>query len=109
MYSGSDSHSNKDPVTPHESQATKWMIRSATENHEIRVLRTDKSEWPRRPSCGLRYDGLYRIVRIDTEKNEVGGAYLRFVMQRLKNQPPIDITRPTQKEKDAYEKLKNSR
>lgn len=41
-------------------------------------------------------------------KNGKGGAYVRFKLLREAGQPDIDLTRPTQDEKDVFERLKTS-
>ncbi len=90
--------------------ATQSMITSAKFGNVIRVLRS--SQLPKsnkyRPSCGLRYDGLYRIEsyeEIDPEKQNY-----RFHLERIPDQPPIryeGVTkRPTIFEEEAYDKCK---
>lgn len=40
--------------------------------------------------------------------NKRGGAYVRFKLLREAGQPAIDLSRPTQVEKDVFERLKTS-
>ena len=37
-----------------------------------------------------------------------GGAYMRFKLLREADQPAIDLSRPTQAEKDVFDRLKSS-
>lgn len=90
--------------------ATQSLIISAKLGNHIRVLRS--SQLPKsnkhRPSCGLRYDGLYQIKsyqEIDLEKQTY-----RFRLERIPGQQPIrsqGVTkRPTVFEEEAYQRCK---
>lgn len=84
------------------------MQRSYNDRRPIRVLRTAGGKWRNCPAKGIRYDGLYRIVSDGIAKNKLGGAYVRFKLVREGNQRSIDLGRPTQMERDVFERLKNS-
>ena len=85
------------------------MQQSYADRRPIRVLRTAGGKWHNCPAKGIRYDGLYRIVSSDgTAKNAKGGAYVRFKLVRMAGQPAIDLSRPTQVEKDVFDRLKTS-
>ncbi|KAF2627670.1 hypothetical protein BU25DRAFT_341120 [Macroventuria anomochaeta] len=90
--------------------ATQSMITSAKLGNHIRVLRS--SQLPKsnkyRPSCGLRYDGLYQIKsykEVDLEKQ-----MYRFHLERVPDQEPIRFEgvtmRPTVFEEEVYERCK---
>ena len=90
--------------------ATHSMITSAKLGNHIRVLRS--SQLPKsnkyRPSCGLRYDGLYQIKSykgVDLEKQ-----IYRFHLERIPGQEPVRFEgvtkRPTVYEEEAYERCK---
>ncbi|KAF6235087.1 hypothetical protein HO173_006714 [Letharia columbiana] len=107
-YSGSDSNANTDPANPIVTHYTKALQQSRRDDRPIRVLRTSAGRADHCPSKGIRYDGLYRIISDGIAKNMRGGAYVRFKLVREANQPEIDMSRPTQAEKDVYDRLKNS-
>ncbi|KAH6642980.1 hypothetical protein C7974DRAFT_113910 [Boeremia exigua] len=90
--------------------ATQSMVVSSKLRNHIRVLRS--SQLPKsnkyRPSCGLRYDGLYQIKSykiLDQEKQ-----IHRFHLERVPGQFPIrfegDAKRPTMLEEKAYAECK---
>lgn len=108
LYSGSNSAQNEDPANPVMTHATKAMQRSRLDNRPIRVLRTAGGKWRNCPAKGIRYDGLYRIVSEEIANNAKGGAYVRFELVREAKQPNMDLSRPTQAEKDVFDRLKNS-
>jgi len=107
-YSGSNSHENVDPNTPHVSNGTKSLQRSMKDSRKIRVLRNAKGDSHHAPSVGVRYDGLYKIIAEEKRFNAKGGAYLRFKLVRQEGQADIDHTRPNHQEKRAFAILKQS-
>ncbi|KAI0521593.1 PUA-like domain-containing protein [Xylaria bambusicola] len=94
-YSGSNSHDNTNPrqaATP--SQGTKALHASYRTRNPVRVLRSGGSfnsrhQNPHLPSCGLRYDGLYRVVGYRQRLNKKGGLYDQFKLERLEGQTPL--------------------
>ncbi len=46
----------------------------------------------------LRYESLYVISGEETKHNKLGGAYTRFRMDRVMNQPAMNMKRPTKEE-----------
>ncbi len=102
-YSGSQSHDNTNPTTPIISNATKALQRSLENRKVVRVLRASGGDSNLCPPVGLRYDGLYQVKQQETRKNRRGGAYLRFRLERVVGQPPIDRDRPTMAERRDYE------
>lgn len=107
-YSDSDSNANLDPVNPIITHYTKALQQSRRDDRPIRVLRTSAGRAEHCPSKGIRYDGLYRIIAEGTAKNMKGGAYVRFKLMRETNQPDMDLSRPTQEEKEVFDRLKSS-
>ncbi|KAI1427393.1 PUA-like domain-containing protein [Xylaria sp. FL1777] len=94
-YSGSNSHDNTDPqrAAP-ASQGTKALHSSYTTQNPVRVLRSggafsSRNQNPHLPSCGLRYDGLYRVVAFQQRRNQKGGLYDQFKLERLPDQTPL--------------------
>ncbi|KAL5120457.1 hypothetical protein ACEQ8H_001747 [Pleosporales sp. CAS-2024a] len=93
------------------TEATQQMITSHDLANEIRVLRSHQlpSKNKYRPSVGLRYDGLYKVTKIeivDEEKQD----YL-FTLKRIPGQNRIRYgndaaSRPTRFEIAEYKKLK---
>lgn len=108
LYSGSNSHDNKDPEIPVLTHATKGMQLAHHQRRSVRVLRTAGSPWNGAPRVGIRYDGLYTIVEEMTLENRKGGAYMAFKLVRNEGQPEIVTSRPTQVEKAAFDRLKES-
>ncbi|EFX03952.1 hypothetical protein CMQ_880 [Grosmannia clavigera kw1407] len=109
FYSGSQSHSNRNPnAASRPSNFTQALLRSLELANPIRVLRSaaGKSRWA--PSVGIRYDGLYRIVRESQAHNEYGGLFWRFELQRLNGQPDLlDVVRtsPTAQQRYDFTKI----
>lgn len=86
------------------------MIKSTELGNHIRVIRSSQllKSNKFRPSCGLRYDGLYQIKsykEIDNQKRTY-----RFRLERVPGQEPIRFEgvakRPTLFEEEAYDKCK---
>lgn len=107
-YSGNKSHDNEDPDQPCMTSAIKALQQSRADRRPIRVLRTSGGKARHCPAKGLRYDGLYRIVDNELAKNRKGGAYIRFQLVRDTNQPNIDLSRPSQEEREIFDRLKSS-
>ena len=84
------------------------LQKSHRDSRPIRVLRTSGGKASHCPSKGLRYDGLYRIIAEGIATNAKGGAYVRFKLLRVANQPDMDLGRPTQAEKEVFDRLKSS-
>lgn len=81
FYSGSNSHKNDDPTRPAPSSTgTKALKASRRTGNPVRVLRAagtgagahagSRNQWA--PERGIRYDGLYRVVRMLTPRNNNG-------------------------------------
>lgn len=110
-YSGSGSHENTDPKNPAPSTtATSALQASLRTQNPVRVLRaagagSGKSKKSWRPTVGIRYDGLYRVVATALRTNVKGGLYEQFKLERIEGQPPLDTkSRPTAGEIRDYEK-----
>lgn len=106
-YSGSSSHENKDPNKPVISTAAMSLRRSISTGKPVRVLRSGAGQSQYCPSVGLRYDGLYTVTAECIAKNSHGGAYVKFKLERNRDQGPIVLDRPTLAEKNAFEKVAN--
>jgi hypothetical protein len=100
FYSGSHSKENTDPDSPVVSKDTQAMRTARRMGKSLRVIRGFKANWPGRPVCGYRYDGLYKIVGEKIEKNVRGGAYVRFELRRERDQDDINMSRPTARERE---------
>ncbi|KAI3327004.1 PUA-like domain-containing protein [Xylariaceae sp. AK1471] len=94
-YSGSNSHGNENPrqAAP-ASQGTKALHASLATQNPVRVLRSGgassaSNRNPHLPSCGLRYDGLYRVALYRQRINGKGGLYDQFKLERLPGQTPL--------------------
>lgn len=90
---------------------TRQMLDSCDRIHnQIRVLRSAASSGKHsayKPSCGLRYDGLYKIT--GKEHLHVDTSMYRFTLVRCPGQDPIrhkgPEERPTRNEKQEYAKM----
>lgn len=74
-YSGSNSHKNEDRQRPPPSSTgTKALNASVATRNPVRVLRSGGSNSTNHwlPDCGLRYDGLYRVVSQRERHNKKG-------------------------------------
>ncbi|KAI1506043.1 PUA-like domain-containing protein [Biscogniauxia marginata] len=107
-YSGSNSHSNDDPHSPVASSGGTLALKASLRTGlPVRVLRsggmaasTKDSSWL--PECGIRYDGLYRVVQQLVSTNTKGGLYEQFKLQRESGQTPLEELRrisPTTQQK----------
>lgn len=96
FYSGSGSHNNTDPHAPAKSTSGTLALHKSLETQKpVRVLRSDSGKSKYAPTCGYRYDGLYRVESVNYPKNGKGGLYEQFKLVRLEGQSDIDIRRPT--------------
>ena len=90
--------------------ATQSMVTSSKLGNHVRVLRS--SQLPKsnkyRPSCGLRYDGLYQVKGYTVISQEKQSC--RFYLERIPGQQPIrfegETKRPTNFEEIAYDRCK---
>ena len=107
-YSGSNSHDNEDPHNPPPSTGgTLALHASLASRKPVRVLRAASGKSKYAPYCGLRYDGLYRVVSVRQPKNAHGGRFEQFRLERLDGQAPIARNRPTPREIDDFARVKD--
>ena len=106
FYSGSGSHENEDPEQPKMTNGTKSLQASIGTGKPVRVLRNSSGDSQYAPAAGLRYDGLYQVKSYVKRKNDKGGAYLQFRLERCTNQPAIALDRPTREERRQFEMVK---
>jgi hypothetical protein len=106
FYSGSNSHDNTVPE-PVTSNKTKALERSITTMKPVRVFRSAQGKWKHVPRAGLRYDGLYTVTSMSIEKNGKGGGYKRFKLERRDDQDDIEISLPSQRLFDLFERVRD--
>lgn len=106
-YSGSGSHENTDPKNHKESTTgTKCLKASYYSGKPVRVVRTaSKSMYS--PTVGLRYDGLYKVVSMNRPRNNNGGLYEQFRLERIDDKSNGNLEedcreRPTAREQRDY-------
>ncbi|KAK1772212.1 PUA-like domain-containing protein [Phialemonium atrogriseum] len=108
-YSGDGSHENQDPRRIlHESNATRSLHTSLATGKPVRVLRGAKTKRAFAPTVGIRYDGLYRVVATRKLKNQKGGLYEVFRMERLPGQRSLDdicMTVPSPKQEYEFSRI----
>lgn len=109
-YSADRSHDNSDPMRVNVVTAsTQSLQKSIVTRRPVRVLRNagPKKDWA--PVVGIRYDGLYRVVKHQNAKNKNGGLYDRFKLVRLEGQRSlVEISRsvPTQQQKEVEQRFR---
>ncbi|KAI5924500.1 PUA-like domain-containing protein [Camillea tinctor] len=95
-YSGSNSHNNDNPNAPGESSGGTLALKASMRTGQpVRVLRSGGSAITAKkgcwlPDCGIRYDGLYRVVELLTPTNTKGGLYEQFKLVRDRDQTPLE-------------------
>jgi hypothetical protein len=117
FYAGSSSHNDTDPKEPFPTRkATLALKTSQRLGKPVRVLRAAGSRSSKskvatlRPTVGIRYDGLYRVVGMLLKTNAKGGLYEQFKMERLGGQRPLNDfvkSRPTAKEVRDFNKIED--
>jgi SAD/SRA domain len=97
-YCAPGSIENTDTTELTGSVGHEAMLMSYREDHKIRVFR-GVGACAGAPNAGIRYDGLYQIVKKTSANNKDGGFIITFGMKRLENQAAIDLARPSAEEK----------
>ena len=109
-YSGSGSHENTDPLRPTDkTSGTECLHVSRRTGKPVRVLRSASGQSRFAPSAGLRYDGLYTVVDHRLKKNDKGGVYEQFKLERQPNQVDLEslVRRPDARERRDLERVSN--
>lgn len=88
-YSAPGSADNENRNEMPNSSGIGWLSRSLATRNPVRVLRARNNKSAFAPSCGIRYDGLYVVVAQDTSRNDKGGLFVRYLLERLPNQKPL--------------------
>lgn len=114
-YSGEGAEKNTDPNEVTRRATNESLMASWETRQPVRVLRSAAKDERQRhysPPCGIRYDGLYRVVDVQMRHNAKGGLYQRFKLRRLPGQeslediaarsPTADQRRDFAKVKDGY-------
>ncbi|KAL1872071.1 hypothetical protein Daus18300_004440 [Diaporthe australafricana] len=110
FYSGPGSATNEDRNTVPTSKGAGRLQRSLTTGNHVRVLRAANSSTAFAPSVGIRYDGLYRVVRQELRRNPRGGLFVRYVLRRVAGQEPLgSIWRrsPTARQMRDHRRIRN--
>jgi SAD/SRA domain len=89
-----------------ESQGLKTMRASRATRRPVRVLRGPNEDFAEAPRAGLRYDGLYVVVREERRTNKKGGLYAAFVLERMRGQAAVDLPRPNAADLEFLAQLK---
>lgn len=105
-YSSPGAKDSKSKEANTDNNNTKALLRSIATRKPIRVLRTDKCRWEGRPMKGYRYDGLYRAVSVRQRPNAKAGKFLSFELVRLEDQERIATHRPSLRQVQLFEKVK---
>ena len=89
-----------------ESQGLKTMRTSLMTKKPVRVLRGQNDDFRYAPKVGLRYDGLYTVAKEEQRVNGKGGVYAVFVLERVEEQEPVDLSRPNAGDIELFGELK---
>ncbi|CAD6448220.1 b77b7ef2-fbe0-409f-9868-34181a126fd5 [Sclerotinia trifoliorum] len=89
-----------------EKTGVKALKRSIETRNPVRVLRAAGCAWNYGPAAGIRYDGLYRVIKGDVGTNGKGGKFWRFTLRRLENQDPIKVHLPDRETIGLFERVK---
>lgn len=87
------------------SVGTRALRRNLESGRPVRVLRSSAGEWRGRPSVGVRYDGLYRVVEETVVRGEGEERYARFLLEREAGQAGIERGRPNGRERRDFERV----
>lgn len=91
------------------SGRTRSLQTSLRTGQPVRVLRSSGTRRAYAPLEGIRYDGLYTVVRQRERTNAKGGKYLQFELHRLGGQlsfAEIVKTTPTEQQLADYRQFK---
>lgn len=109
-YSGPGSADNENRNEVPRKAGTGHLQRSLTTRNPVRVLRAGKKGSAYAPSVGIRYDGLYVVVRQETSNNSKGGLFIRYLLERLPDQKPLKDVRsdsPTAQQMADFRRIKD--
>lgn len=100
---GAKESRSKEPDS--EKTGVKALKRSIESKRPVRVFRSHTCAWRDGPARGIRYDGLYKVIKADVETNAEGGKFWRFTLRRIPNQDPIKTNMPTREMINLFEKV----
>lgn len=108
-YSAEGAH-GRDASRRAEVKGNRALRASISSGRPVRVFRNAKDGGRFAPPCGIRYDGLYRVVGKENRYNTEGGLYERFELRRMDDidQPDLeDIvgTSPTPQEQADFTRI----
>lgn len=111
LYYSAEGARGKDSRDKFLSKANQSMAASEVTRNPVRVLRSAKGARNRHyaPSCGIRYDGLYRVTEMRVLVNEKGSSYQRFRLERMAGQPSLESIRgiPTEEQRQQFDRIKD--
>lgn len=87
------------------TNASKSLVMSEHRGRPVRLFRAAKNHSSFAPKVGIRYDGLYRVASHSQQETNEGVGYWRFTLQRLEDQPPIDLSKPSIEERKEYARM----
>lgn len=89
-YSSDQSHDNVDPLhIVYRSNMALSLHASIANGNPVRVLRSS-GRGRFAPTRGIRYDGLYTVVKVVERKNAKGGLYEQFQLCRRPDQRRLE-------------------
>lgn len=109
IYYSAQGASKRDASRHAGALGNQALVASHATGRPVRVLRSSKASRRWAPPCGIRYDGLYRVVGTERRLNKSGGIYMRFKLQREPGQASLEeIMRvsPTAQQQADCERIK---
>lgn len=109
-YSGPGSAENENRNEIPRKAGSGYLQRSLKTHNPVRVLRSAKKESAYAPSVGIRYDGLYVVVRQEEGRNTKGGRFIKYLLERLPNQKPLEdvvLESPTAQQMADFHRIRD--
>lgn len=90
LYYSSEGANKKDASKCADALGNRALMASRATGRLVRVLRSAKCSRHWAPPCGIRYDGLYRVVDWSERINKEGGRYKQFKLVREPGQASLE-------------------
>lgn len=90
IYYSSEGGHRKDARAKLDSTRNRALNTSYITGRPVRVLRSAQPKSAQAPECGIRYDGLYRVVSVESKWNEHGARFQLFKLVRQSDQRSLE-------------------
>lgn len=99
-------YSTDDIPAEDKKAGEKYLLKSIETSNPVRVLRNASGRWVGRPKMGLRYDGLYRVIKTLRKLDKNSKAFTLFQLKRIPGQDPIKVHLPTSSQMIKFARAK---